>query len=149
MQPTVNLLVGPSCTGKSLSVRFAHRSLGCFYPDIRRDGTLCFDGYMGERVIILDDICSFMTKLDLCRIINNHENVLTWFSTKNGLVVPRADRLVWLISNVYPSKWQAFKDGPEEELQHFFRHVSSWTLWNAEEQQYDYYKLDYDQEWCK
>jgi hypothetical protein len=136
MQPKVYIIVGPARTGKSLCVqKMRDNHIPVYCVTVTRNDDLCFDGYSGEQNIVLDDCAPSVRLVDLCKLTKNYCHP-TIFPVKGGFVHLPLNRTIWLISNVMPVKWKAFRNYPDRILTGWGDQVTTWMLWSEEDKKY-------------
>ena len=102
---TTFVLWGNSGVGKSRLARDCCRDLGLAYYS-RDPGGLWWDGYTGQRAVVIDDFVGQIPYRDILRILDRYEYT-AWIKGSSRQLV--ADTF-FITSNIHPQAWYADED---------------------------------------
>lgn len=98
--PSVEYIWGPTSTGKTRSVYDRHDPSEIYSVRFKNDGHIWFDGYEGEKIILIDEFHGQCKSADLLQILRPYQLRV---EIKGAVVWPVFD-LVYITSNIPPEE---------------------------------------------
>ncbi len=125
----VHLLIGETGTGKTRYVESLHGTSDNFWRMPLNNGTMWFDSYDGQGVVLLDDFSGKASHFTLCSLLQLLDRYPVAVPTKGSHTWWMPDE-VFVTSNVLPRDWYSWKDRGEQykALARRFHKVSVYTL---------------------
>lgn len=118
-QVTVDVYVGSTGTGKTKKAIEDHPDI--YVVPLPSSGTIWWDGYTGQKEILLDELYGQVRFSYLLRLLDGHRMMLQ----VKGSFTHAAWETVVITSNVQPGQW--YQSVPEEKLAALERRISSVT----------------------
>lgn len=109
----VTLHIGAAGTGKTRDVEERFGSSGDFWTSPLSNGTMWFDGYDGQSVVLLDDIAGAASHISLCGLLRLLDRYPLLVPTKGGHTWWMPTQ-VFVTTNVLPKDWYKWTNREEQ-----------------------------------
>ncbi len=109
----VTLLYGETGTGKTRWVEETHGQTDDFYVGALNNGTMWFDYYDGQSVVLLDDFSGASSHFPLCALLRLLDRYPILVPTKGGHTWWMPDE-VFVTTNLLPRNWYKWENRGEQ-----------------------------------
>lgn len=114
----IDVLWGPPGAGKTRHVLDTHGPENVYIAEITEDGKLWFDGYEGQKVLLINEFYGQMRSSYMQNLLDKYRKRL---AVKGGHTVSAWDK-IYITSNTHPRNWyHGWRDIPEAVERSFIR----------------------------
>ena len=120
----IHVIYGDTRTGKTSGIFSKYGYDDCFKLKIENTNNIWFDGYSGEKVLIIDDFYGQVRFSLLLQLLDGYKQTL---QIKGGFTWAQWDK-IYITSNVHPEKWyNNYTNIPDDARDALYERITSVT----------------------